>query len=118
MNVEAEINRYSKLNGSPISDYRDILCVCGGEKFNLYSDDDEGGAYLKCENCNVEHDLMNSKKYIESEFQNTCSCGNEELGIGVGITTHQNSDDPLWVYIGASCEVCGLVGVYVDWKER
>lgn len=118
MNLEAEITRYSKLNESPISSYKDISCACGFKKFRLYSDDVEGGAYLTCCTCDSEIELLNSKKYIEKEFQNICNCGNEKFGIAVGISTHQNSEDINWVYIGAGCDQCGLAGVYVDWKER
>ena len=117
MSLKKEIERYSKLNGYPISSYQDVVCSCGGKEFNLYSDDDEGGAYAVCIRCNKEHDLANSRRYIEDPQHNICTCDNENLEIAVGKAYYEESSDPRWVYVGAHCNKCGLDGVYVDWKE-
>ncbi len=118
MDIKDSINKYSNKNGYPISEYKDVKCPCGNITFQLYSDDDEGGAYVVCSSCGKENDIENSRKYIEYEQQNICNCDNENLNIGVGKAFYPNSTDPRWVYVGASCSKCNLAGVYVDWKEN
>ncbi len=118
MNLEKEIERYSKLNGYPISSYKNINCSCGGKEFYLYSDDDNGGAFLICTASKAEHDIENSRAYIEVPQNNICNCDNDNLNIGVGKACYSGSSDPRWIYIGAHCGKCGLDGVYVGWKEN
>ena len=118
MNLKNEIKRYSVNNGYPISDCMAISCVCGSSEFHLYSDDDEGGAYIICADCGKEQDLENSKKYIEEKVNNICTCDNDRLMIGIGKAYYSDSKDPRWVYVGAKCNKCGLAGVYADWKEN
>lgn len=70
MNLEEAIKRYSEKNGYPTSTYADIQCACGGKYFHLYSDDEEGGAYIVCSDCGEEQDIENSKQYIEEMVKN------------------------------------------------
>lgn len=118
MSLNKEVERYSKLNGYPISNYEDISCTCGGDEFHLYSDDDEGGAFVICVACKAEHDIESSRDYIEESQNNICNCDNDRLNIGVGKAYYPESNDPRWVYVGAHCGKCGLDGVYVDWKQN
>ncbi|PHS16449.1 MAG: hypothetical protein COA78_03735 [Blastopirellula sp.] len=118
MNLEQEIKRYSKMNGYLIATYEPINCACGGKEFNLHSDDTEGGAYAVCLECKAEHDLENSRQYIEEAIFNICHCDNDRFEIGVGKAYYDDSTDTQWVYVGASCKACELEGVYVDWQVR
>ena len=118
MSLKKEIERYSKLNGYLISTYQEIKCSCGENEFHLYSDDDEGGAYLTCPNCKKEIDIHESRKYIKEYVNNICNCDNKKLNIGIGVAYYSGSNDPKWIYVGAHCNQCGLNGVYVDWKEN
>ena len=116
LDLEKEVKRYSEVNGYSISAYESVKCKCGNHQFHLYSDDTEGGAYIICSACNSEKDIENSKKYIEEHTNNICNCNNSNLVIGVGKAFYEDSEDPRWVYVGAKCNKCSLVGVYVDWK--
>ena len=118
MSLKVEIERYSKLNGYKATDYSEVVCPCGTKELKLFSDDDEGGAYVLCPQCNQEIDLEESRHYIEVETSNICNCDNEILTVGIGKAYHQDSHDPRWVYIGCHCKQCGLSGVYVDWKQN
>lgn len=118
MNLKKEIERYSKLNGYPSSSYEDIRCSCDNNEFQLYSDDNEGGCFLKCSVCKVEQDIEDSREYIENAQQNICNCDNDSLNIGVGKAYYSESNELKWVYIGAHCGKCNLDGVYVDWKQN
>lgn len=118
MSLKKEIERYSKLNGYQMSSYADVVCSCGGREFHLYSDDDEGGAFVICTSCKVEQDIESSREYIEESLNNICNCDNRSLKIGVGKAYYPESSDPRWVYVGAHCSKCGLKGVYVDWKQN
>lgn len=117
MELEKEIQRYSKLNGHPIDVYEPVACSCGCSELNLYSDDDEGGAVGVCIKCSAEIDIGSSKSYMENPVQNLCQCDNDRLELGVGRSFYPDSRDARWVYVGAHCGKCNLVGVYVDWKE-
>lgn len=118
MSLKKEIERYSKLNGYPISDYYEITCSCGCNEFHVFSDDEEGGAYVVCPGCGEEKDIEDSRQYIEKALNNVCNCENDHLVIGVGKAYYEASNDPRWVYIGCHCNKCGLDGVYVDWKQN
>lgn len=118
MSLKKEIERYSKLNGYPVSSYEDIRCTCGNNEFLLYSDDDEGGCVVICSVCNTRQDIENSREYIEVAQQNICNCDNDSLNIGVGKAYYSKSNEPRWVYVGAHCGKCNLDGVYVDWKQN
>jgi len=117
MNLKYEVLRYSNLNGYPIEDYNDLKCTCGSSEFELYSDDEEGGAFVTCKSCGAELDIENSKQNIGECFQNGCNCDNGYFNVGVGKAFHQDTNDVRWVYVGAHCSKCSLSGVYVDWKE-
>ena len=114
--LQKEMLRYSELNGYPISEFSEAACNCGNRDFHLFSDDEEGGAFLVCPDCGKEHDLEASKNYIAQAQQNICSCEHEKLSIGIGKAFYESSTDIRWVYIGARCPKCALSGVYVDWK--
>ena len=118
MDLEQSIKQYSEKNGYPISDFVEVHCDCGSNKFHLYSDDDNGGAYIICSKCKKEMNIENSKEYIEEEVNNICNCDNDSLNIAIGKAFYPDSKDPRWVYVGAKCDQCGLSGVYVDWKEN
>jgi len=118
MKLEQEILRYSTKNGYAITSYTDINCSCGSSEFHLYSDDNEGGAFVVCSKCRAEQDIENSRGYIKEALNNICNCDNDKLKIGVGKAYYPDSNDNRWVYIGAECGKCGLLGVYVDWKEN
>lgn len=117
MRLEKEILRYSRLNGYPIDEYAQVVCSCGCRELQLFSDDDEGGAFGVCTKCGSEIDIENSKRYMEETFQNLCQCDNDRMELGVGKSVYPDTQDARWIYVGAQCGKCNLVGVYVDWKE-
>ena len=118
MNIQKEILRYSKLNQYPIDQFDQLVCTCASKEFELYSDDEEGGALAVCVSCGAQHDIEKSAKYIEQRVQNVCRCGSANLNIGIGKSYYPDTTDVRWMYIGAGCKMCNLVGVYVDWQER
>ncbi|MET4027387.1 hypothetical protein ABIE59_002922 [Marinobacter sp. MBR-99] len=117
MELEKEIQRYSKLNGYPMDAYEPLVCSCGCRELQLFSDDDEGGAFGICTKCEAEIDIENSKGFMEDTVQNLCRCDNDRLELGVGRAYYPDTSDARWVYVGARCGKCNLLGVYVDWKE-
>lgn len=112
------VERYSEQNGSKITEFKLISCDCGSEELLLFSDDENGAAFVECAVCKAQYDLFDSGKYAEEWVQNTCNCDAEELTVGVGVSKCEGSNDLDWVYIGAHCRKCGCTGVYTDWKER
>ena len=61
---------YSKSNGYIATELTDKKCTCGSNQFKLFSDDEEGGAFVICSSCTTEQDIENSKEYIEEPYQN------------------------------------------------
>jgi hypothetical protein len=116
--LEAEIVRYSKVNGYAATQFSLIVCECGGSEFKLFSDDNEGGCGAECTKCGDGISVCDSADYMEDIVQNTCNCGHEALRLMTGSAFYQDSTDVRWIYVGASCPKCNLVGVYVDWNER
>jgi hypothetical protein len=116
--IQAEIESYSSTNGYAATSFHDLRCTCVVDRFRLYSDDEEGGAFVVCVACACEIDVCDSRQYIENKSHNICSCGGEELQVTVGQALHSGTSDARWTYVGAKCLACGLAGVYVDWLER
>ena len=113
-----EIRRYSgKVGYIPREVIRQV-CDCGDELFALVSDDDEGGAFIRCRKCGSEQDIEGSRKYIRNAVNNICNCDEGFLRIAIGVAYNEDTNDPRWVYVGAQCPECKLAGVYVDWQER
>lgn len=118
MRLHDEIKRYANLVGYAPTQIKDQNCSCGEELFSVVSDEDEGGAYLNCKNCDSEVDVLASKRYIGEPVQNICNCGEKHMKVAVGYALYPDSTDVRWVYLGCECTKCNLVGVYADWQER
>ena len=118
MILQESIHDYSQANGRIATSFESIECECGCTEFRLFSDDEEGGAFVVCQACDCEFDLADSRQFIASMEQNICSCGVEGLEVMIGTAFHEGTQDPCWTYIGGMCRQCGLAGVYTDWVER
>jgi hypothetical protein len=113
------MKKYAIANGYPIEEFTNIICdECDEEFFELYSDENEQGAFLTCIECEKKHDIENSKQYLEKELYYKCKCNNCFLKIAIGKAFYENSKDIRWVYVGGHCTECNLSGVYVNWNER
>jgi hypothetical protein len=115
-----EITRYSKLNGYLARHFADAICTCGGRKFRLALDENEGAAVRSCDACGDEHPIGDSAEYLEDAELEECSCpcGNDNLEITVGVALFEQSNDVRWMYVGCRCPECSLAAVYGDWKNE
>ena len=118
MKLRDEIISYGKSIGYIPTQFDEIICECGATRFEMFSDDDEGGCGLICQECGAGLSIMDSADYMENPLKNTCSCGNEILHVVQGLSFYDDSNDVRWVYVGAECDKCDVKGVYVDWQER
>ena len=116
--LEEEITRYSKANKYLATEFNSLACNCGRDLFCLYSDETGGGALASCCDCGKKISIYDSAEYMEDTVQNVCRCGHEALHLTVGAALYEGTKDPRWIYVGAKCPKCNLVGVYVDWNER
>ena len=117
----AELRRYAKLNGYPIDAAEEQSCACCGEQvFTMFSDGEDGGALLRCTKCAERRFVTDSEEHLDENQleQHACLCGNEALQVAVGLALYEGTQDVRWVYVGAYCPQCGLVGTYIDWNER
>ena len=119
--LSLELKRYAESNQYPVDEVAIIKCdMCGQTTFELFSDDDESAAMLRCASCAEKKFIGDSKTYInQDEVDNhECICGNENLAISVGLSFYKGTKDARWVYVGGYCSSCGMLGNYIDWNER
>ena len=96
------------------------VCECGGATFRLLADDIEGAAVRRCTDCQHEHTIGDSARYlVGAELEQCeCPCGDDRFQLVVGVSHYPGSTDVRWAYLGARCSECSLVGCYADWKSE
>ena len=121
--AQADIPEYLRgysEDGYPALHFADAVCTCSGRIFLLALDEAEGAALRKCTGCGDEHAIGDSEESLEdAELEECgCPCGAEGLELTVGVALYAESEDVRWIYLGARCPHCGLVGCYGDWKNE
>jgi len=117
--LQAEVLRFSERNGYIAEHFADARCECGSQRFTLHEEETQGCAIRVCTRCGVDHFIGDTEQVLsdcEGFTQRTCRCGAAELLILCAVALYDGSDDVRWLYVGAGCPVCRLVGVYVEWK--
>ncbi len=116
--TRVELQRYSNLNGYRAVRFAEPVCRCGSRSFRLATDEDEGAARRTCTICGATHFMGDSARYAAiAEFtDHGCICSGNEFELLCGVAVYRDSNDVRWFYIGCRCTVCGLVGVFADWK--
>lgn len=105
-------------DGYPVSDFRLAKCSCGSDIFNMATDDDEGVAKRTCVTCASEHFICDSEEFQEDaklEEFSCIECGSKQANIGVGFSLYDDGEIR-WLYVGARCVACGILGCFADWK--
>ena len=100
------------------NEIRQSVCKgCGGERFGLWADDDEGCAERVCRDCGAREFVADSEEYWEDANAGdaACPCGAQDFQIAVGFSLNE-SGEINWISVGCRCFACGVLGVYVDWK--
>lgn len=115
--LRTEILRVSTGDGNAATVFEPLVCECGTETFTLFSDEKVGGALAVCSDCEANHSIYDTADFLEDIGQNICACEHEVFCLMVGYTLDDDGGNALWVYVGAECTQCGLVGVFVDWEE-
>lgn len=114
----AEYIRIHTSLGYPAGDIRRCVCGdCGGHVFGLDIAQAEGCAQRICVGCLNEFLIADSEDYWDQVNIETaaCPCGYETFEIGVGYSLRE-SGEIRWVTVAGRCVVCGILGVYTDWK--
>ncbi len=96
---------------------RSVCGACGGTRFHLSLDDQEGVAQRSCVACGSPAFLGDSEEHWDGAEPGdaACPCGEEQFEIGVAFALHDDGD-VRWLTIGCRCMTCGILGVYADWK--
>jgi hypothetical protein len=99
---------------------RNLVCTCSNTTFLLYTDEDQGVAVRECTACENVHPIGDSDEYLEEAEpeQNICLCEKEVFQLVIGVALYRESSDIKWLYVGARCIACGLVGCYGEWKNE
>ncbi|SNT32805.1 hypothetical protein SAMN05421770_107214 [Granulicella rosea] len=98
--------------------FRLSTCKCGGTAFSLLADEDEGCAQRICARCGEEHFLCDSEDYLEDatlEAWECVECEGAVANVGVGFSLYEDGEIR-WLYVGARCAACGMLGCYSSWK--
>lgn len=123
--IRTELTRYSELHHYPIDHFTNVRCECGADIFLFATDEQAGVAERFCPNCEHEHLMGDSSEYVEEAelSQHTCLCDGGQFQLVAGVHCYRESDDSpsndvRWLYLGARCIACGLVGCFADWKNE
>lgn len=118
--LQSQIIDYSIQNGYKAEHFAVAKC-CDRNVFRLVINEEEGVAARICTACDTEHGIGDSDDYIdevEAVYPVNCSCDNDQFEIMAGVALYRMSEDVRWFYLGCECSVCGLSGVYGDWKNE
>ena len=112
--LQAEMLRFSKLNGYPATAFARAGCECDSHRFKLESDEEAGAARRICAQCGQVLLMGDSDEFAdEAEFDNhACVCDGDEFETLSGIALYEGTADARWHYIGCRCLKCSLVGVF------
>ena len=118
--VEAELVRYSEMNGYLAVRFARATCACGSDSFALETDEEVGAARRTCSTCRKVTLMGDSAEYAaEAAFEShVCICDHSLFGITSGVALYAESNDVRWYYIGCRCRSCQLIGVFADWKSE
>jgi hypothetical protein len=111
---------YSTELGYPTQQYADAVCACSNRTFALALDETEGAAVRTCTACKLTHPMADSDEYLDAAELDECACpcGAEAFELTVGVSLYEGTNDVRWLYVGARCAKCGLIGCYGDWKNE
>jgi hypothetical protein len=95
-----------------------VCAACGGDRFQVRLDDDEGCAERTCAACGARSWLLDSAEYEEDADleEAACPCGEEIFELAVGFAYYDGGEDVRWVYVGLRCVADGTLGCFADWK--
>ena len=104
--------------GYPVADVAESVCAtCGGRRFRVLADDEEGCVRRICVGCAEEAFVADSADAAEdaSLEECECPCGADEFAVAVGFARFTDGE-VRWVSVGLRCLTDGTLGVYADWK--
>jgi hypothetical protein len=107
-------------DGYPATEFRMARCACGSNVFHLAVDSEEGAAKRTCAECGNEHFICDSQEFwdeaLPRKWKCTGKCKSKIANVCVGFALRENREDVHWIYIGARCAHCGVLGCCGDWK--
>ena len=117
--IPEALKRYGSDNSVPTM-FADAVCICGSRPFGLEVDEEQGVAVRVCVACSLAHPMADSAEYLDVASLESCEClcDARRFELTMGLALYEDSEDVRWLYIGARCSVCGLVGCYGDWKNE
>jgi hypothetical protein len=106
--------------GYRATEFRLSQCQCGGIRFFLEVEPDEGVAKRICEKCSTVHFICDSDEHWEDDLKmkkyKCITCKSKVTNIGVGFAFYEDTAEIHWLYVGNRCAECGTLGSMVDWK--
>jgi hypothetical protein len=73
-----------------------------------------------CGTCGDDHAIGDSDEFLdEAELEEKeCLCESPLFELTIGVALYADSNDVRWLYVGARCPACGVLGCYGDWKNE
>lgn len=104
----------------PVQEFRLANCNCGSNRFQLWSDDDEGVAKRQCVSCQTVHLICDSEEYWDEPQPKKWTCikctpENDVCNVSVAFSLYDDGE-VRWLYVGERCAVCGILGSSAQWK--
>lgn len=117
------LGEYSEQNGHPAAEFEQSVCICGGKKFVLSTDERQGVAIRQCTTCNDEHVIIDDENMLAKARpeEHGCICEKQAFFLVSAIAAKPSNDksgndkEVSWYYQGGMCPSCRLIGVYADW---
>lgn len=91
--------------------------TCHGTVFGLVVDDTNGCAQRTCRTCSTSAFLADSGEFWDDAEpgEAACPCGGADFESAIGFSLIDRGEVS-WVTVAARCIVCGILGVYAEWK--
>jgi hypothetical protein len=114
--IDAYLKAYSE-DSYPVGRCIHARCSCGGDRFRLEADAEEGAVKRTCTACGASLLMLDSAEFWGGADPEpvTCACGAKVFEVAVGFSFREDGTMK-WVTVGNRCLACGILGAPAEWK--
>ena len=104
-------------DGYPADRFVHARCECGGDRFRVRADADEGCAARDCVSCGRVALVCDSDEIWDEAEPHAveCPCGRDVFELAVGFS-HRDDGTIRWITVGVRCVECGVLAAPAEWK--
>jgi len=118
----SDLNEYLRAYSAEnyaLDEFRLAICDCGINLFHLHYHADEGVARRTCTSCGTKKFIADSEdnwQEVRPKRLKCVHCPCVAFNMGVGFSLYDDKQNIRWIYVGARCPQCGLMGCFAEWK--